>query len=174
MGQGTGRLKGVVRTSSGAPAAGAVVVVVTNQVTRKITRVRTNADVSYSAKLPSGAYRLTLEQPNVAAFDKDKNYGDFAIARGDTLENVIIEAGKEVAIDIAIAPPPVGAPTPPQRRETPDRWRILFPEYDRYGDRAARGRDIPFKQGRWWDPYNRHVLKGDYPIRGNKLFMILS
>src|SRR5689334_18024484 len=94
MGQGTGRLKGVVRTSSSAPAAGAVVVVI-NQVTRKIRRVRTNADGSYSVKLPAGAYRLTLDQPNVAAFDKDKNYGDFAIARGDILENVVIDRSEE-------------------------------------------------------------------------------
>ena len=40
--------------------------------------------------------------------------------------------------------------------------------------RGARGRDIPFKKGRWWDPYNQSVLKGDYPIKGNNLFMILS
>ena len=52
-----------------------------------------------------------------------------------------------------------------------DRWRIGFPEYDRYGDRGARGRDIPFKKGRWWDPYNQSVLKGDYPIKGNETFL---
>jgi hypothetical protein len=173
LGQETGRLKGVVRNSSAAPAAGAVVVV-TNQVTRKISRVRTDADGSYSVKLPAGAYRLTLDQPHVAVFDKDKNYGDFAIVRGDTLENVVIEAGKETVIDIAIAPPPTGPPVPSQRRESPDRWRITFPEYDRYGDRGARGRDIPFKKGRWWDPYNQNVLKGDYPIKGDNLFMILT
>src|SRR6185437_8584707 len=46
--------------------------------------------------------------------------------------------------------------------------------HDRYGDRGARGRDIPFRRGRWWDPYNQSVLKGDYPIRGNELFMVLS
>ena len=173
LGQGPGRLKGVVRNSSAAPAAGAVVVV-TNQVTRKTKRVRSESDGSYSVSLPAGAYRLTLDQPNTAQFDKDKNYGDFAIVRGDTLENVVIEAGKETVVDIAIAPPPTGTPAPPQRRETPDRWRIIFPEYDRYGDRGARGRDIPFKRGRWWDPYNRNVLKGDYPIQGDKLFMILT
>src|ERR1051325_4668267 len=171
--QESGRLKGIVRTSSGGPATG-VVVIITNQVTRKVRRARTNSDGSYSLQLPAGAYRVSLDQPNTALFDKDKNYGDFAIARGDTLENVVIEAGKETVVDIAIAPPPTGAPAAPQRRETPDRWRILFPEYDRYGDRGPRGRDIPFKRGRWWDPYNQNVLKGDYPIHGDKLFMILS
>ena len=173
MGQGTGRLKGVVHSSSGTPAAGAIVVI-TNQVTRKVKRVRTESDGTYSLSLPAGAYRITLDQPNTGAFDKDNNYGDFAIARGDTLENVIIEAGKEHVVDISIAPQPTGAQAAPQRRETPDRWRIIFPEYDRYGDRGARGRDIPFKRGRWWDPYNQNVLKGDYPIKGDELFMILT
>ena len=171
--QTSGRLKGVVRTAAGGPAAG-VTVVITNQVSRKVRRVQTRSDGSYSLSLPMGAYRVSLDQPNTAQFDKDKNYGDFAIARGDTLENVIIEGGKEIVIDISLAPPPTGAAPAPQRRETPDRWRIEFPEYDRYGDRGARGRDIPFKRGRWWDPYNQNVLKGDYPIKGDKLFMILT
>jgi len=171
--QQSGRLKGVVRTSAGAPAAG-VVVVATNQVTRKVHRTRSDSDGGYLLSLPAGAYRLSLDQPNTAQFDKDKNYGDFAIVRGDTLENVVIGAGKETVVDIPIAPPPAGPASAPQRRETPDRWRIEFPEYDRYGDRGARGRDIPFKRGRWWDPYNQNVLKGDYPIKGDKLFMILT
>ena len=171
--QRSGQLKGVVRTSAGAPASG-VAVIVTNQVTRNVRRVRTSNDGSYSVELPAGAYRLALDQPNIAQFEKDKNYGDFAIVRGDTLENVIIEPDKETVVDIPLAPPQTGEATAPQRRETPDRWRITFPEYDRYGDRGARGRDIPFKKGRWWDPYNQNVLKGDYPIKGDKLFMILT
>ena len=111
--QQSGRLKGVVRTSAGGPAAGAVVMV-TNQVTRQTRRARTGADGGYSFKLPAGAYRLTLDQPNTAQFDKDKNYGDFAIVRGDTLENVVIEPDKEMVIDIAIAPPQTGAAPAPQ------------------------------------------------------------
>src|SRR3989442_2666075 len=64
--------------------------------------------------------------------------------------------------------------TQSDRREVRDRWRIGFPEYDRYGDKGARGRDIPFRRGRWYDPYNQSWLKGDYPIFGNRIFMILS
>ena len=64
--------------------------------------------------------------------------------------------------------------TVPERREARDRWRAGFPEYDRYGDRGGRGRDIPFTKGRWWNPYKQSVLKGDYPIKGNNLFMVLS
>ena len=102
--QTTGHLKGVVRSASGTPVSNAVVIV-TNQVTRETRRARTNADGSYSLQLRAGAYRVTLDQPNVALFDKDKNYGDFAIVRGDTLENVIVESGKETVVDIPLAPP---------------------------------------------------------------------
>jgi 5-hydroxyisourate hydrolase-like protein (transthyretin family) len=168
--QTSGRLQGTVRSASGAPAAG-VTVVATNQVTRATKQTRTESDGRYSFQLPAGAYRLTTTP--TALFDKNQNYGDFAIVKGDTLENVIIEPGKDTSIDIPLAPESPETKPPPQQRTTEDRWRIRFPEYDRYGDRGARGRDIPFKKGRWWDPYNQSVLKGDYPIKGDKTFMIL-
>ena len=170
--QTTGRLQGVVRTQTGAPVSNAVVVI-TNQVTRQIHRVRTDPDGSYAVKLPGGAYRVTLDQPHVAVFDKDKSYGDYAIVRGDTLENVIVSSGQSIDLEIRINESQTKHESS-GKKETPDRWRIVFPEYDRYGDRGARGRDIPFKRGRWWDPYNRNVLKGDYPIKGDKLFLILT
>jgi Carboxypeptidase regulatory-like domain len=190
-----GRINGVVRNSAAQPSAG-VVVVATNQVTSRVTRTRTGPDGSYSIRLPPGAYRLTVAPPHLAKFDPSKNYGDFVIPRGDTLENVIIEAGEVTSIDIQLdekVEQVVTGPRPDQpagyageesvesapqtktdRREARDRWRIGFPEYDRYGDRGARGRDIPFKKGRWWDPYNQSVLKGDYPLKGNDVFMVLS
>ncbi len=195
LAQGGGELKGVVRVASGAPISG-VAVVATNQVTGKWKRTRSAPDGTYSLRLPAGAYRLKVSPPHVAKFDKDKNYGEFASARGEALENVIVEAGEQTVVDIPLdqvelkeLPPEPGdqptghaggqtVPSEPQltadRREARDRWRIGFPEYDRYGDRGARGRDIPFTRGRWWDPYNQSVLKGDYPIKGNELFMILS
>lgn len=198
-GQNSGRLKGTVRVASGAPVAG-VGVVATNQVTGKWKRAWTSTAGVYSIQLPAGAYRLKLTAPHVAAFQPGKDYGEFAIAKGNALENVIVAAAQVTLVDIPLdqvelkeIPKPdrgaeadrptghAGAETvtsDPQldqgRREARDRWRVGFPEYDRYGDRAARGRDIPFKRGRWWDPYNQNVLKGDYPIRGNELFMILS
>ena len=196
-GQGSGRLKGKVHAASGAPVPG-VVVIVTNQVNGKWKRTRSNADGSYSFQLTPGAYRLRVAAPHVAAFQKDKDYGPFAIPRGSALENVIVEPGRDTVVDIPLdqvelksipetqsrSNKPTGnagdetvksdPPVSEDRREARDRWRIGFPEYDRYGDRAARGRDIPFRRGRWWDPYNQNVLKGDYPIKGNELFMILS
>lgn len=172
------------------------VVVATNQVTSKITRAQVTPAGTYSIKLRPGAYRLSVQRPYVAKFDRTKNYGEHALIRDDSLENVIVSEGKETKIDftvekiedkpiINVAPQkPLGAAGEPSvesepqtqsdRREVRDRWRIGFPEYDRYGDKGARGRDIPFRRGRWFDPYNQSWLKGDYPIIGNKTFMILS
>src|SRR4030095_14699320 len=97
----SGRISGTVRVGSGAPAPN-VTVIVTNQVTGKWKRARSNADGTYAFRLEAGAYRLRVAAPNRAKFDKDKNYGDFAIPRGEALENVIVEAGKDTVIDIPL------------------------------------------------------------------------
>lgn len=195
LAQGSGTLKGMVRDATGAPARG-VKVVVTNQVTGRWRRVTTGSDGVYRFRLGAGAYRLTVSPPHTAKFPTDKQYGDFALVRGAALENLIIEDKTELTVDIPLAEVSPGARTSPDtddptgyagepsvnsepqtasdRREARDRWRIGFPEYDRYGDRGARGRDIPFTKGRWWDPYNQSVLKGDYPVAGNDIFMVLS
>ncbi|MFZ0064520.1 MAG: carboxypeptidase-like regulatory domain-containing protein [Pyrinomonadaceae bacterium] len=195
VGQSDGSIQGVVRDSNGVNAPG-VVIVITNQVTSEAKLVRSEANGMYSVQLSEGAYRVTVQRPYLAKFDKEKNYGEFAIIRDQALENLIIEPGKQTTLDLVVekqksdlAPtgpdekPPGYAgkdsvPSQPQtaadRREARDRWRSGFPEYDRYGDRGGRGRDIPFTKGRWWDPYNQSVLKGDYPIRGENLFMVLS
>ncbi|HSV33658.1 MAG TPA: carboxypeptidase-like regulatory domain-containing protein [Pyrinomonadaceae bacterium] len=186
-----GGITGVVKGT----AAG-VVVVATNQVTSKVTRARAGADGHYSLKLPAGAYRISVELPYVPRFDKTKSYGEHVIFRDDALENVIVSEGKIVAIDFEVEKKELKAPenlarrkplggagntsvpsqpqTQPDRREVRDRWRIGFPEYDRYGDKGARGRDIAFTRGHWYDPYHQSKIKGDYPIIGNKVFMILS
>jgi len=178
------------------PSAADVTVVATNQVSSQVTRSRVAADGRYSLKLRPGAYAISVEPPYIAKFAQGKNYGEHALIREDSLENVIVSDGKETTIDFAVERraeqpavniserKPLGAAgqessasepqTQTDRRAIRDRWRIGFPEYDRYGDKGARGRDIPFKKGRWYDPYNQSWLKGDYPIIGNKTFMIIS
>jgi hypothetical protein len=54
---------------------------------------------------------------------------------------------------------------------TEDRWRIGFPEWDRYGKGHPPGDDYPYIQGRWIDPYNQNVIKGDFPILGQNVFL---
>lgn len=44
----------------------------------------------------------------------------------------------------------------------PDRWRYGFPE------------DTRHEHGRGRDPYHQNVLKGDYPIKGNSLFLTMT
>ena len=186
-----GSITGTVRG-----AAPGVVVVATNQVTSKVTRARVDAGGKYAARVSAGAYRIAVALPYVAKFDKSKNYGEHALIRDDVLENVIVSEGKETKIDFEVEKKeekplvriperkPSGAAgeksvksepqTQPDRHAVRDRWRIGFPEYDRYGDKGARGRDIPFTKGHWYDPYHESKLKGDYPIIGNQTFMILS
>ena len=183
-------------TGTVSPATAGVVVEALNQVNSKTSQARTATDGRYEIRVPAGAYRISVLAPYVAKSDKAKNYGEHALIRADALENVIVTEAKTTVIDFSIekiAPPnlsskderkPLGAagnsslpatpPTQPDRREMRDRWRIGFPEYDRYGDKGARGRDIPFKKGHWFDPYDQSKIKGDYPIIGNKTFMILS
>jgi hypothetical protein len=43
----------------------------------------------------------------------------------------------------------------------PDRWRIGWPEYDRYPNAPHEAVQV---RGHWWDPYKQNVLKGDYAI----------
>ncbi len=193
--QSRGQLRGVVRNAAGTALSGVLIVVV-NQTDSRSWQVRSRPDGSYSLRLPAGAYRLAVGAPYVARFDPSIQYGEFSLARGEILENVMLDPGKATIVDITAeakqAETPGGlnedrplgeagkpsissAPqTLPDRREVRDRWRIGFPEYDRYGDRGARGRDIPFKKGRWWDPYNQNILKGDYPIKGNETFFVFS
>jgi hypothetical protein len=61
-------------------------------------------------------------------------------------------------------------PPLPSMQEITDRWRIVPPPYEL--DEASRGR---------LDPYNRNILKGDYPIirsdqsvAGNDTFLVLT
>ncbi len=44
--------------------------------------------------------------------------------------------------------------------EMRDRWRVPMPDYRRYTQKG----EYPYVKGRWWDPFHRNRLKGDYPI----------
>ncbi len=185
----SGRLIGKTLGKDGKPVAGVVINVV-NQTSSELSTTRSKPDGSYALRLRAGAYKMSVGPPYEARFDRGKaaDYGIFSNFICDdtkkkcaTLENVIID-GTERKIDFVVVDPAkdtepsaTGAkPAGPDRREVRDRWRIEFPEYDRYGDKGARGRDIPFKRGSWYNPYDRNVLKGDFPIKGNDIFMILS
>ena len=52
-----------------------------------------------------------------------------------------------------------------------DRWRMGYPEWDRYGRGHALPDDYPYEMGEWYDPFQQNVLKGDYPIMGQHVFL---
>ena len=64
----------------------------------------------------------------------------------------------------------------------PDRWRIGWPEWDRYGRTqpsdaifmSGTEGDGPYTRGHPVNPYDRNVLKGDYPILEDDLFFNLT
>lgn len=55
-----------------------------------------------------------------------------------------------------------------------DAWRRGFPEWDRYGQGHPFQSDYPYMPGTLWDPFNQNVIKGDYPIIGQHLFMDIT
>lgn len=192
-----GRLTGKVTDADGKAVAGVTLRIV-NQTSSETKLIKTKTDGSYAVRLGTGAYRVSVEPPYEARFDRGKvaEYGTFSNVICDetkklcpVLENIIIGGNAERKIDFQVVNPevspvdpktggpPIKASSPVtiiDRREMRDRWRIGFPEYDRYGDKGARGRDIPFKRNRWYQPYDQNVLKGDFPIFGNDYFLILS
>jgi hypothetical protein len=70
--------------------------------------------------------------------------------------------------------------TPTESRQSPhfepveDRWRVGFPEWDRYGKGHPVADDYPYIEGTILDPYNQNVLKGDYPIHGQDTFLRIT
>jgi hypothetical protein len=55
-----------------------------------------------------------------------------------------------------------------------DRWRIGFPEWDRYGRGHPLLDEYPYVQGSWWDTFRQHYLKADYPILGQDIFLNIT
>ena len=74
--------------------------------------------------------------------------------------------------------------TAPGRAEIalPDRWRMGWPEWDRYHQQTdldpifqnQSGGDSPTTHGDLLNPYDRNILKGDYPISGDNLFLSIT
>ena len=52
-----------------------------------------------------------------------------------------------------------------------DRWRLGMPEWNRSAEPQKPVVDSPYELGQWWDPYAQNVLKGDYPIYGQHVFL---
>jgi hypothetical protein len=91
-----------------------------------------------------------------------------AAASAQTGSPTVSESPPGFTASSSIRPTPVQ--TSPDFVPILDRWRLGLPDWNRY----ERPVDAPYVRGRWWDPYNQNVLKGDYPILGQKYFLNVS
>jgi len=73
---------------------------------------------------------------------------------------------------VADLPAAITVPPPPAEDvSVPNRWRIGFPAWQRYDNTKL---DTVYAKERWWDPFNRNTLKGDYPIAGRHQFLNIT
>ncbi|MCS7048194.1 MAG: hypothetical protein NZ483_02710 [Verrucomicrobiae bacterium] len=64
---------------------------------------------------------------------------------------------------------------PAHTEAVPDRWRIPIGVWQRYDHPASRGTETPYQTGpRTWHPYLQSLLKGDFPIWGQDVFLNLT
>ena len=199
-----GRLHGKVTGADGKPIADVIVIVINQTSSKtEYVKAKADGSYAVRLPAGAYRIKAALPFEARFERTKAQDYGVFSNVICDeskklcpVLENILIGGGAETKIDFAVERLKAGEITPPgkdkplgaagdetvrsekqtsaDRRELRDRWRIGFPEYDRYGDKGARGRDIPFRRNRWYNPYDQSVLKGDYPILGNDTFMALS
>ncbi len=129
------------------------------------TTVDTTADLN-------GVWTYTWSEPL-----KTGTYDVSATAGGQTVTNVIRVQLPGLVQRQSPFPPeaPVYQPLetlhPEAAQEMTDRWRIAPPPYEL--DENPKGRALG-KRGATLDPYNKNLLKGDFPIRGNDTFLVLT
>lgn len=105
--------------------------------------------VFWIAPLKTGTYDARIEIGEMS---------ETRILRVQLRGNLARQPGIDAPLRFAQPDPPE-----PSLQEITDRWRIVPPPYEL--DELSRGR---------FDPYNRNVLKGDYPIRDGKTFFVLT
>ena len=162
-------IAGTVRDGS-APRAG-LTVRATDVVLESAIETRTDADGRFQfPNLRPGDYEISVSDNGRGAVLA------ITVQPGETRTvDLTLVAGIRVP-DAPAAAVPRPAPITSQGRTPdfvpmPDRWRLRLPVDRRYprdvqGDSAVQGRPR--------DPYNQNTLKGDRPIIGNAIFLVLT
>jgi len=182
-------LRGTLRNAAGAPQPN-VTINVFNLETENERQVITEADGTWTmGGLLPGRYEIRIDEPGFASFR----------------QAVTLTAGQQSTQDLTLRPaaaapapppparPPAPPPAPPAQPTPPpapapptppavvvpdyipsaDRWRLEFPVWQRYPPDVPGHH--PYNDGRLRDPYNRNVLKGDYPAFGSQdVFVVLT
>ncbi|MDY7091505.1 MAG: hypothetical protein SX243_00890 [Acidobacteriota bacterium] len=113
--------------------------------------------LAWPRDLAAGGYRVAVAV--TAAEDPQRV---LAQARA----TLVVQLGEGLPRRPLVAPPldyaPPFEPAADRFEAFTDRWRIVPPPYELNA------------QGSRWDPYNQNVLKGDYPVKGNDIFFVLT
>jgi hypothetical protein len=186
-------VSGTVRSAAGAPLP-SVTVTITNLDTENERQAISEADGTFEiAGLLPGRYQIKVEEPNFASYLGQP----VSLAAGQQFTATITLNPATPAPTPPPAPTPAPPPTPtpaprptptptpppaaapaeaerviPDYIPTPDRWRLDFPEWQRYP--LELGRDYPYVAASKLNPYDRNVLKGDYPAFGQDIFFVLT
>ena len=190
--------QGILHTAAGLGIGGADVTLEPQGGGVPATTSTTGDGVFRLRDLAPGRYRLT------AVHDGYRTLVREAITIGAGEVFILDETLEAVATPEPASIPPVELPSvyrtyplaqtptvvtigPPTREEVPpaelvftslpNRWNYEFPDYRRYAPPTLNmdtGGDMQFTRGRWYDPFNRNKLKGDYPIFGKQNFLTLT
>jgi hypothetical protein len=151
QGEQLARVEGTVVNNAGAPQ-GRVTVRMIHLASGRERQAVTDANGRFSiGGLEPGNYEVRVDDTLYAAY---------------RLPSLALAAGQDQALEVVLQP------TRPDFVPTSDRWALEFPDWQRYPQ--GQGGDYPYVRGRLLDPFNQNVLKGDKPVLGQDIFMVLT
>lgn len=128
-----------------------VTVVIRNRGTGAERPAVTGPDGTFSVGgLAPGIYDVTVSDPGFVTFRQE----------------VTLAGGQKIPVEIQLSY------TVADFSPVTDRWRLRFPLWQRYP--ADQDGEYPFVPNRGFDPYDQSALKGDLPVIGDNIFMILT
>ncbi|MGE0820573.1 MAG: Ig-like domain-containing protein [Candidatus Binatia bacterium] len=146
-----------IHGSSKAAPGSRVVVVIGNTTASTVVLESGAWVVDWPERLSPGTYKVSVQITDAS--------GSTASAE----QRVTISGPGRAVRRPLLSPPDEFNPVPLEESASADfqamtdRWRIVPPPYE-----------VNVPAGRLWDPYNQNVLKGDYPVYGQDVFLSLT
>jgi hypothetical protein len=194
----TGAVAGTIRDQDGRPLPGVVVELRNRRSQKKFSAIASSEGIYRLNSLPVGDYDVTVtasgfgpSAANLTLRPAELQVLDLQLQPATATPAVTKGPSGLPGRESTEAPPPeeeIGAYPGLRRPESeaapvsiqveivpqesdnfavePDRWEIEMPEWRRYG----KAGEFPYVKSRWYDPFNRNRLKGDYPIFGQRWF----
>jgi hypothetical protein len=147
-------------TTPAPPAPGTITLVLKNGQRFEVSRLEGRGDKVRAQTAKGDVFEVPVDQ--IASPSLDKIPGLQSPVPAPTPVPLATPEPLPTPAPPTVQPSPV--PVVPDFVPMPDRWQIPYPPYP--------GRNAPV--GRLSDPYNQNVLKGDRPIAGNSVFLVLG